>query len=282
MALAQKPDERNWDYLVRSISLLDSFAVADVCDCLRKIDVATEDPEALRQTILQGYKLVEAGVDPKPTIQLLEYWTGETMEKPADKKQPMLPWQKWYEMKFPDLPPAVPATATEQPRWSLGFLGQFLSGEQGKLGEIKNGAQIFAKAQCSACHKMDTLGNGFGPDLTSVTRRFTQTEFLESVLYPSHVISDQYATKKILTHSGQSISGIAIQTKQGMTVRTQENKEILVPKSEIDEILPSKVSAMPAGLLDMLTPSEIRDLPCFIGYLPQQNLAEEKAVNIRR
>lgn len=283
LALAQRPDERNWDYLVRSISLLDSFAVSDVCDCLRKIDVATEDPEALRQTILQGCKLFEAGQDPKPTIQLMEYWTGESLNKPADKKlSPMLPWQKWYEIRFPDLPPAVLATATEQPRWSLGFLEQFLSGDQGKFGEKSNGAQVFAKAQCSSCHKMDSLGNGFGPDLTSVTRRFTRAEFLESMLFPSHTISDQYASKKVLTTSGQAITGIVIQTKQGLTVRTSDNKEILIAKADVDEVLPSKVSAMPAGLLDTLTPSEIRDLLCFIGYVPQENLAEEKPITVRR
>ena len=284
LAFAQRPDERNWDYLVRSISQLDSFAVADVCDCLRKIDVATEDPEALRQTILQGCKLFEAGLDPNPTIRLMEYWTGETMEKPADKKlSPMPAWQKWYEMRFPDLPPAVLATATEQPRWSLGFLEQFLSGDQGKFGEITNGARVFAKAQCSSCHKMDTLGNGFGPDLTSITRRFTRSEFLESVLFPSHVISDQYASKKVLMTNGQVLTGIVIHTKLGLTIRTKDNKEIHVPKSEVDEVLPSKVSAMPAGLMDTLTPSEIRDLLCFIGYLPQENnIAEEKPVTVRR
>jgi hypothetical protein len=67
-----------------------------------------------------------------------------------------------------------------------------------------------------------------------------------------------------------------------LTVRTQENKELRILKEEIDEILPSKVSAMPAGLMDTLTPSEIRDLLCFIGYLPQENLAEEKPGTIRR
>ncbi len=283
LAFAQRPDEANWDYLVRSIALLDSFAVADVCDCLRKIDVATEDPEALRQTILQGCKLFDAGQDPKPTIQLMEYWTGETMEKPVDKKQsPMAAWQKWYEVRFPDLPQAVLATATEQPRWSLGFLEQFLSGDQGKFGELANGAKMFTKAQCSSCHKMDAVGNGFGPDLTSVTRRFTRSEFVESVLFPSHVISDQYASKRVLTTNGQVFTGITVKTKQGLTIRTQENKEVRVPKEEIDEVLPSKVSAMPAGLLDTLTPSEIRDLLCFIGYLPQENLAEEKPATIRR
>lgn len=283
LALAQKPDERNWDYLVRSISLLDSFAVADVCEALRKIDVATEDPEALRQTILQGCKLFDAGQDPKPTIQLMEYWTGETLERPTDKKQsPMAAWQKWYEIRFPDLPPAVLATSTAQPRWSLGFLEQFLTGEQGKAGSRSNGAVMFAKAQCASCHKLDTLGNGFGPDLTSVSKRFTRTEFLESVLFPSHVISDQYASKKVLTTTGQVLTGIVIQSKQGVTVRTQENKELRVPREEVEEILPSKTSAMPAGLIDTLSPSEIRDLLCFVGYLPNEQVAEEKPATVRR
>ena len=129
---------------------------------------------------------------------------------------------------------------------------------------------------------MDSLGNGFGPDLTSVTRRFTRSEFLESVLFPSHVISDQYASKKVLTTNGQVLTGITVQTKQGLTVRTKENKEVLVAKADVDEVLPSKISAMPAGLLDNLTPSEIRDLLCFIGYLPQESLAAEKPANIRR
>ena len=283
LALAQSPDERNWDYLVRSIGLLDSFAVADVCDALRKIDVATEDPEALRQTILQGCKLFEAGVDPTPTVQLMEFWTGEKLEVPSNKKlSPMPVWQKWYEMRFPDLPAAVLPTATEQPRWSLGFLEQFLAGEQGRFGARENGAKIFAKARCSSCHKMNAIGSGFGPDLSSLTRRFTRTEFLESTLFPSHVISDQYASKKILTINGQVHTGIVVRTAKGLTVRTNENKEITLQESEIDEVLPSKVSAMPAGLLDTLTPTEIRDLLCFVGYLPQEQLAEEKPATIRR
>jgi len=96
------------------------------------------------------------------------------------------------------------------------------------------------------------------------------------------VISDQYASKKVLTTTGQVFTGIVIPTKQGLTVRTKENKELQIAKADIDEVLPSKVSAMPAGLLDTLTPSEIRDLLCFIGYLPQENVAEEKPVTLRR
>jgi len=283
LALAQKPDEKNWDYLVRSIGLLDSFGVADVCDSLRKMEVATEDPEALRQTILQGCKLFEAGSDPSPTVRLMEYWTGEKFPEDSDSKQsPMVAWQKWYEKRFPDLPAAVPPTETEQPRWSLGFLEQFLAGEQGRFGIREEGAKVFAKAQCASCHKMNTVGNGFGPDLSSVTRRFTRSEFLESTLFPSHVISDQYASKKVLTLTGKVHMGILVRNPDGISIRTKENQEIRISEGEIEEILPSKVSAMPSGLLDALTPSEIRDLLCFIGYLPTEQVAEEKPTALRR
>ena len=61
-----------------------------------------------------------------------------------------------------------------------------------------------------------------------------------------------------------------------------ENKEIQVDENELVEVLASKVSAMPSGLLDSLTPTEIRDLLCFIGYLPQEQLAEEKPATVRR
>lgn len=283
VALAQKPDEKNWDYLVRSIGLLDPFGVADVCDSLCKMEVATEDPEALRQTILQGCKLSAGGNDPSPTVRLLEYWTGEKFASPSDSKQsPMVAWQKWYEKRFPDLPPAVPPAETEQPRWSLGFLEQFLAGEQGKYGIREEGAKVFAKAQCSSCHQMNTVGSGFGPDLSSVTRRFTRTEFLESTLFPSHVISDQYASKKVLTVTGKVHTGILVRNPGGISIRTQENQEVKIAEEDIEEILPSKVSAMPSGLLDKLTPTEIRDLLCFIGYLPTEQLAEEKPATLRR
>lgn len=283
MALSQKPDERNWDYLVRSIGLLDLFAVPEVCNALRKIDVATEDPEALRQTILQGCKLVAAGQSPQSTIQLLEYWTGEKISKDiAAGESPMAPWQKWYEVRFPDLPPAVLPNELEQPRWSLDFLEQYLVGDQGKTGSRENGATVFAKARCNSCHKLNSQGTGFGPDLTNITKRFTRTEFLESTLFPSHVISDQYASKKVLTTTGDVYTGIMVQTPKGVTIRASESKDFVVPKDEIEEILPSKVSAMPSGLFDKLTPTEIRDLMCYVGYIPQNEIAEEKPTTVRR
>lgn len=283
LAMSQKPDEKNWDYLVRSLGILDLFAVPDVCGALMKIDIATDEPEAIRQAILQGCRLAEAGQSTKPVVDLLQFWTGESISVASDQpSSAMSNWQRWFEVRYPDRPPATLPGETERPRWSLEFLEQFLSGDQGKAGSVENGALIFNKAQCSACHKMNGKGKGFGPDLSSVAKRFTKTEFLESTLYPSHVISDQYATKKVLTTSGEVHVGILVKTPNGYLVRVNQDKEITVEDSEIEEVLPSKVSVMPSGLLDNLTPSEIRDLLCFFGYLPSAQVAGEKPSTLRR
>ncbi|MFZ4081158.1 MAG: HEAT repeat domain-containing protein [Pirellula sp.] len=313
LAMSQKPNEANWDYLVRSMGLLDLFAVGDVCNCLLKIDAATEDAEALRQAILQGCKLVEAGQDPGPVIKLLEYWTATSTtslleQTPANPEEPANPedneeavnvaetateaskealtpiaaWQRWYATTYPDAPPAVLASETADPRWSLEFIEQFLNGEQGRQGSTERGQKLYAKARCNACHKMNGEGGGYGPDLSSLKGRFTRIETLESILFPSHVISDQYATKKVLTKDGEVYTGILVKTPKGLAVRVNENKEFVLAEDQIEEVQNSKTSVMPAGLLDNLTPSEIRDLMVYLGYVPAEKLAQEKPAAVRR
>jgi putative heme-binding domain-containing protein len=307
LAMSQKPNDANWDYLVRSMGVLDLFAVGDVCNCLLQIDAATEDAEAVRQTILQGCKLVESGQDPAPVIKLLEYWTATStaslIEEPVTDSQdpeqglsigetvteasketltPIAAWQRWYATKYPDAPPAVLASETADPRWSLAFIEQFLNGEQGRQGSQDRGQQVYAKARCNACHKMNGLGGGYGPDLTSVNKRFTRIETLESILFPSHVISDQYATKKVLTNDGEVYTGILVKTSKGLAVRVNENKEFMIAEDQVQEVQSSKTSVMPAGLLDNLTPSEIRDLLVYLGYVPAEKMAQEKPTALRR
>jgi putative heme-binding domain-containing protein len=302
------------------MGVLDLFAVGDVCGCLLKIEAATEEPEAVRQVILQGCKLVEAGQDPSPVLKLLEYWTAtsttslldanpqepdvtvsdvtvsdpqgsdntetestsQTTRTAEAKLTPMAAWQKWYASKYPNAPSAVLANETADPRWSLDFIEQFLNGEQGRQGSTERGQQMYAKARCNACHKMNGVGGGYGPDLTSVNKRFTRIETLESILFPSHVISDQYATKKVLTTDGEVFTGIVVQTAKGLAVRVNENKEFVIAEDQIQEVQSSRTSVMPAGLLDTLSPSEIRDLMVYLGYVPAEKLAQEKPAAVRR
>ena len=43
---------------------------------------------------------------------------------------------------------------------------------------------------CSACHRFGAIGNDIGPDLTTLNSRFQKKDIVESILWPSKVISD--------------------------------------------------------------------------------------------
>ena len=49
-----------------------------------------------------------------------------------------------------------------------------------------------------------------------------------------------------------------------VTLLDAQNRQIRIPRDEIEEMFPSEVSLMPERLLEQLSPQELRDL---FGYL---------------
>ncbi|MEM9588920.1 MAG: c-type cytochrome, partial [Planctomycetota bacterium] len=270
MALAQAPDGDNWDYLVRSLKLLEGPAADEVVSALQTVQVATDDPMALRQLILLG---VRAQSDRRPfenVEKLLEHWTG--MQRPSGGEVSMRPWQKWFAKTYPDRPAAVLPNQDES-RWDFDQLVEYLESDDGNFGDPFAGHEIYVKAKCASCHRFGNEGESIGPDLTGVARRFTRREILESVLYPAHVISSQYASKKVLTLSGQVHIGLVSNEANGILVRDANNQVTRIDSDEIDQILPSTSSAMPSGLFDDLTLTQISDLMAYMGALQPVEVA---------
>ena len=54
---------------------------------------------------------------------------------------------------------------------------------------------------------LGTRGRSFGPDLTSVSRRFSRRNLLESIVDPSRVVADDYRSRRIVTTRGKVIEG---------------------------------------------------------------------------
>ena len=272
LGLSTKPDGENWDYLVRSMNVLDGQAAAEVMQQLTSVQVATDDPEAIRQVILQGLRAAEEDRPTEPARALLRHWTG--LQAPQDADDPMLPWQQWYAKTYPDRPEAKLPSLEEQSRWDFDQLVTYLQSETGRYGDPERGSKVFATAQCAACHRFGTVGDTVGPDLTSVARRFTRNEVLESILYPAHVISDQYMSRKVLTLDGKVYVGLVAEQSDGrLSVRDSNNQSVTIAAGDVDQILPSTSSIMPAGLLDNLTLQQISDLMSYMGVLPPLEVA---------
>jgi putative heme-binding domain-containing protein len=150
-------------------------------------------------------------------------------------------------------------------KWSYEELLAFLDGDQGSHGSSTAGAAVYQKARCDTCHRFGKVGGNFGPDLTSIASRFQKREILESIIYPSQVISDQYQSHTIALRDGGLFTGLLTPEVGGHVVVMQNNGQtVTVAEGEITDLNPSNVSAMPAGLLNELTLQEIADLFAFL------------------
>jgi len=264
LALATQPGGKNWRYLVNSISLLEADSAQEVMRRLATVNQRPTEGEDYRQVILKGLELEDSGAD--ATITLLEHWAQERMSGPEDSWDDALgAWQVWYKRRYPGGLSPEPPTTKEKNKYNFDELVGFLVSEEGAAGDAQRGAEAFRKAQCAKCHRFKDQGDSVGPDLTSVAKRFTRREILESIVYPSHVISDQYASKTILTDSGRQITGMVTPGAKGYVIVLQaDGKKTEVALDSIEETRASKLSAMPEGLLNDLTQEEIADLFAYL------------------
>jgi putative heme-binding domain-containing protein len=278
MGLAQSPEGENWRYLIKSLPVLEGKAGQEVLAKLRTVEQAPEEAEHYRQVILRGLVLKDQGA--QQAIELLEFWTGEKRQPEGDGwEKKLAAWQAWFAETYPDKPEAVLPTPPTDNKWQLAELLQYLNGEEGAKGKADLGAAVYQKAQCNKCHRFGDSGEPLGPDLTSVSKRFTKREILEAILFPSHVISDQYASKTLITKGGLKYTGIVSTGGAGETIVLQENaKKLVLDTDEIESMAPSKISSMPAGLLNPLTQQEIADLFAYLGATPKEVASRPKVI----
>ncbi len=265
LGLAQHPDGENWDYLVRSLNILEGESAIEVVSQLKTVAVATDDPSALRQLILLGLRAEKDHRSTGPIDALLRHWTG--VAPPSGMKVNMAFWQDWYAKTYHDRP-APFETDSDASKWDLDELVKYIESESGRFGDPVAGKQVYQTAQCASCHRFGGFGDSVGPELTSVSKRFTRREVLESILYPSHVISDQYMSKKVLMLDGRVFVGIVSDAGGGfLSVRDSKNQLTQLDQSKVDQVLPNNSSVMPSGLLDPLTLQQISDLLAYMNVL---------------
>ena len=134
--------------------------------------------------------------------------------------------------------------------------------------DYEHGRKMFGAANCFACHRFNGEGGAVGPDLTGLAGRFDRRAILESVLEPSKVISDQYEAVQILTTDGKIIVGRIVNLAgDGFKINTNmldPDAQVSVDRKQIEEMMPSKTSMMPKGLINTLSEDEMLDLMAFL------------------
>jgi len=134
-------------------------------------------------------------------------------------------------------------------------------------GDRERGEVLFRHPQgpgCAKCHSLDQEHNGFGPNLGGIGARASARHVVQSIVEPSHVITEGFNQLTVLTDSGKVFSGVLLE-ESGFTLSLGQSDGLRVdiPKASIEERATSRISAMP-DMAENLTPQQVADLATFL------------------
>jgi putative membrane-bound dehydrogenase-like protein len=136
-----------------------------------------------------------------------------------------------------------------------------------KPGDVRRGQAVFnsSKTSCIACHTVGYVGGKQGPDLTRIGSIRNERDLLESILFPSASFVRSYEPLIVRTKDGKSYSGVPKKDAPDEIILVlAADKEVRIPRDDVEEVQPGKVSIMPAGLDKQLTRQELEDLIAFL------------------
>ena len=130
-----------------------------------------------------------------------------------------------------------------------------LAAEARKSGDAARGAALFYSPaiSCAKCHD-PARGQRLGPDLASKRDGVTDPFLVDSVLQPSKSIRKGFEQVSVLTVKGLVVTGYRMEDKDGQMVLREPaaGNDIMIDHDDVEETIPSSVSAMPNGLANQL------------------------------
>ncbi|MEE3285153.1 MAG: sugar dehydrogenase, partial [Planctomycetota bacterium] len=145
-------------------------------------------------------------------------------------------------------------------------------------GNATTGRKLFEKSQatqCRNCHKVGDIGKSVGPVLDGIGKKYGRGELLDQILNPSRKIEPKYLTHIVETTAGKVLTGILVRkSEKEVVLRDAKNQQIVIPATDVEELIVQRKSMMPELLLKDMTAQQVADLLAFLDSLklpPQAN-----------
>lgn len=257
LAIERSRRPHDWPLLVRSLPVLDGDDLVLVLNALARYRDRAGAGNLRREVILAMARL---GDRMEAADSLLRYWTGITPEARLDDPAARLKfWQDWFVANYPAFPSATPVADKAAGKHQTDDLLKRLAAIPAQ-GDPQRGRQAFEKGLCFKCHRYGNEGETYGPDLSKVSAKLQDKEIVESLLFPSQRIHEQYQSQNVALTDGRIVTGLVGDRKDDLVILNIKGEKLVIAKGDVEEITPSPLSSMPEALLDRLNDEELVDL----------------------
>ena len=138
-------------------------------------------------------------------------------------------------------------------------------------GDSARGRQVFFNTNgvaCKNCHRIQKEGKEIGPDLTTIGKKLTPAQLLESILEPSKRIDPKYVTYLAETTKGRLFTGLLVEKNdEEVVLKDAQDKSRRIPAEEIEQLVPQRQSLMPDLLVRDMTVQQVADLVAYLSSL---------------
>jgi putative heme-binding domain-containing protein len=202
-----------------------------------------------------------------------EAWGNQLLDAIADGKVARQQLSAFYVRQLVNLG-SEPLTARLEKEW--GIVGQSSAERQEEIARTvdafaeaplwafshQNG-QVHFKKLCASCHQPENQTQNLGPELTGSGSKGIRY-FVENVIDPNAVIGQDFQARLIVLKDGRVMSGLIVEeTESAVTLRTT-TEPVTIARKDIEEVVVSRNSFMPEGLLKPLSDRERIELFKFL------------------
>ena len=141
-------------------------------------------------------------------------------------------------------------------------------------GDARRGATVFTRTElgCTSCHGVGASQPGLGPDLGALGTAQTPDFILRALLEPQVEVKEGFMSWNLTLQNGEEIQGRIESTspQEVVLLDAATRKPMRLARSEIRSQTQAG-SIMPAGLVDALSETELRDLLRYLSGLGRRD-----------
>lgn len=182
----------------------------------------------------------------EPKLEVAWHTSEDSRFRPLPLRRMLLPWATPKAEKIP--------SATERQVPELAG-GHWLRGKRIFFGD---------QVACYKCHQVRGEGGKIGADLSNLIHR-DYASVLRDILFPNATINPDHLAYQVELKNGDAYTGVLqSDTREQLVLGDASGNAVALARNQVASLKPSTLSLMPEGLVQALSPQQLKDLLTFL------------------